>query len=228
MRRLLATEKWQQNWKLLCLSEKLNLIDISWVFNAFMQTAGSQMWSWEMSPLAKCWLPKPLLGPQVIWDPGHVPKGVPTLRPDLRPWHDRDRWPHWWDQDRPGEPLLQQTPSHLRLTEPVRDVSAFPAETLLASRGPEAVGSDCLLWGGQPRLSFNISNGLPVSRAGLRKMLVAQERGLGWGVNSQNLCCKGPGKVLQEPGAECMCSLNQLGLVGRVPWRRVMPEEWLL
>lgn len=95
--------------------------------------------------VTKCyWLLKSLLGPQVIWDPSHIPKGVPAFHPDLWPWHDWHRWPYWWDQDRPGEPLLQQTPSHLWLAEPVWDVSSFyPGDTwyseaVVAFRAPDS------------------------------------------------------------------------------------------
>lgn len=121
-------------------------------------------------------IPKPLLGWQVIWDPGHIPKGVLALCADLWPWHDRDGWPHWWDKDWPGEPLLQQTPSHLWLAESIWDVS-------YSSHG-DTVGVlrlQRMCWEGQPRPRFNISDVLHVSRASLGKLLTALEGTWGWG-----------------------------------------------
>ena len=131
-----------------------------------------------------CWFLKPLLGWQVIWDPGHIPKGVLALCADLRPWHDRDGWPHWWDEDWPGEPLLQQTPSHLWLAESIWDVSYSSHRdshgTLLvfwgcspctrkASQGPDLISQMCsmsagLVWG-------NCSLHLRVLGAGEAKLI---------------------------------------------------------
>ena len=155
------------------------------------------------------WLLKPLLGLQVIWDPGHVPKGVPALRPDLRPWHDWDRRPHWRDQDRPGEPLLQQTPSHLWLAEPVWNVSYFSAGTPMGFQGCGLWSS--LLWEGWPGLSFNIPHGLHVSRWSLIKVLTVVEGGWGWG---------GSPRFFKRQELNCMCSFNQL------PWGWVPRWKW--
>lgn len=111
----------------------------------------------------------PFLGPQVIWDPGHIPKGLPALHPDLRPWHDRDRWPNWGDQDWPGKPFLQQTPSHLWLAEPVWDVSSScKGQGRGTQLGPAKAQLECL-------------RGVPPQQSWFGKPCAALEGGWGWG-----------------------------------------------
>ena len=146
-----------------------------------------------------CWFLKPLLGRQVIWDPGHVPKGVLALCADLRPWLDWDGRPHWWDQDWPGEPLLQQAPSHLWLAESVWDVSSSSCGVTVG-----ALRLQPRRWEDHLRLSFNISDGLHVSRAHCwhgncslhLKLFGAGEAILIWN----------PGQILQVKS--CICSVD--------------------